>query len=93
MSSEKWEQLTLAQQLGNIGSAFARGVKSNNFDEALVLLDLTISDKRWTRRLKELTRLREVLCDQVLDTKNYQIETSTLNDYFLSFGVIARNAL
>lgn len=93
--------MSLAQQLGNVGSEFFRAVslqdkgdKENSvksFDETLNLLDLTISDRRWIVRLKELTRLREVICDRMLETKYYEIEPLALHQYFLAFGVAARN--
>ena len=72
--SEHWRQLTLMEQLGNIGSEVERVIswrRKNNdefvvkaFDRTLVLLDLTIADPRWHGgKLKELTRVREILCD------------------------------
>ena len=101
LAAGRWYELSLAEQLGNIGSEFYRATSlrqkgdaknsDKSFEETLSLLDLTISDKRWVSGLKELTRLREVICDQMVEAKIYDIRPSALHEYFLTFGVVARN--
>ena len=102
LASGRWYELTLAEQLGNVGSEYERSIraKSTNdqtrFDQAfarmLELLDLTIRDPRWkNHRLKELTRLREVLCDELWNEKQEYLQRNDLREYFLYFGILARN--
>ncbi|MBI4055627.1 MAG: hypothetical protein HY402_05805 [Elusimicrobia bacterium] len=57
---------------------------------ALELLDLSIRDGRWRRRLKELTRARELLCDAWLGGREYRTELEDLNRYFFHFALAAR---
>jgi len=93
MEAGRWHELTLPEQLGNIGSEFHRwtAVKSEkSFAETLDLLDLTISDIRWNNRLKELTRLREIICDVSMDSKFYDTSATALEKYLFSFALLAR---
>lgn len=99
LSEGKWSKLSLAEQLGNIGSEVDRALKWKNkdqakfqkaFERALELLDLTVQDSRWKNRLSEIVRAREVLCDALTGGKNYQSCPEDLNKYFLSFALLAR---
>jgi hypothetical protein len=56
----------------------------------LELLDLTIGDPRWKGRRKELTRVRELLCDAMLGGKEYGSDLGSLDRYFYPFAVAAR---
>lgn len=97
MTPEKWQKLSLEEQMGNIGSEFNRMVslnkkgdqKNKNRAETriLELIDLTISDKRWQARLSELTRMREMVCE--ISRKSNTSQASLLN-YFLHFALKAR---
>ncbi len=97
MIKEKWMKMSLAQQMGNIGSEFSRMISlkqkgdlknsQNSFDRTLGLLDLTISQ----RKSRELFRLREVICDLFLGKNTYKVSTKYLKDYFLFFALSARN--
>lgn len=95
----QWQNLTLAEQLGNIGSEISRAIKWKDGDQnlyrsaierALELFDLTIRDSRWQGRLKELARVREVLCDAVFGDNEYQTSLNNLNQYFYYFAFAAR---
>lgn len=95
----KWENLTLAEQLGNIGSDIHRAIRWQQTDltshnqaihRALELLDLTIQDARWKTRLKELIRTREVLGDAITGGKLYASSLQKLDDYFTHFAIAAR---
>ena len=99
MAEGKWFQMTLAFQLANVGSEVDRIIswrKKNNekyaenaFYRALDLLDLTISDKRWYGpKLKELCRLREVLCDSYLGGKEYRTPLEYFQKYFFQFALL-----
>ena len=76
LAAGRWFTFSIAAQLGNVGSEYERALRwkkqgardrfEHAFARMLELLDLTIADPRWkNHRLKELTRLREVLCDEL----------------------------
>lgn len=93
-----WRKLSLAQQLGNIGSDVARAARFENHDEqlfrdaverALELFDLTLEDPRWKGRLREIGRAREVFCDAVYGGKLYRSSLKDLTRYFDQFALAA----
>lgn len=93
MEAGRWHQLSLAEQMGNIGSAFHRWRNTRSeksFEELLNLTDLTIVDARWTTRLSELTRLREVVCDLNAGSQLYAVDPDILDNYFLPFAMLVR---
>ncbi len=99
LAAGRWFKLTLAEQLGNVGSEVSRmgNWKDKNqklylkaFERALELLDLTIADLRWKNGLKELTRARELLCDAMQGGKEYGTTFEDLNRYFFQFALAAR---
>ena len=93
MTEERWFQLSFAQQMGNIGSELARArncdekndllQRERSFDRAFELIDLTIADPRWTRKLNELTRFREVVADWFAKTQFYDVSPASLEEYCL----------
>lgn len=94
-----WHQRTLLEQLANVGSEVGRIRKwqgrnadlcEKAFVRALELLDLTISDPRWTGRRKKLTRARTFLCDAMDGGKEYGTTLQDLDRYFLAYAVAAR---
>src|SRR6185436_2038839 len=102
LAAGRWLELSLANQLGNVGSEYERALNwkqrgdRDHFESAfarlLELLDLTIADPRWrNHRLKELTRLREVICDELYNEVSEFIHPSDLRQYFLYFGILARS--
>lgn len=99
---ERWSKFTLMEQMGNIGSEVGRAAKaeqtdpehfSNSVKRALELFDLTLNDKRWLGRLREVGRVREVFCDAIFGDKQYQTNLSDLERYFMYFALAARVAL
>ena len=95
----KWQNLTLAEQLGNIGSEFGRVSNwqgrdqtkyQSSVDRLLELFDLTINDTRWRGRLKEICRLREILCSLLLADNRYRATIKEVERYFLHFAILAR---
>ena len=99
LASGKWFELSLAEQLANIGSEVGRTAKWQGKDEkifwgaverALDLFDLTLADSRWKGRLYEIARAREVFCDAVFGGKLYKSSLKNLEQYFLLFAFAAR---
>lgn len=99
ISAERWQKLSLAEQMGNIGSEVHRALLWRNKDtklffgaieRGLELLDLTIADGRRRKGLKELTRVREFLCEAVWGRTQYRISLEDLDKYFFQFALAAR---
>ncbi|MEK7227402.1 MAG: hypothetical protein AAB641_00740 [Patescibacteria group bacterium] len=98
ISRERWQNLTLAEQLGNIGSEVGRAATWQGKDEkyfwgavtrALELFDLTREDKRWRNRLMEINRAFETFADAVLGGNVYQSNLKDLEQYFMLFALHA----
>lgn len=98
LAEGRWFQLSLLEQLGNIGSEVSRAIRARGDEKrfesavfrALELFDLTIRDPRWRKRLKEITRSREVFCDAVYGGKEYGTSLEDLDVYFTQFAYAAR---
>lgn len=97
LAAGRWHAMTLAEQLGNVGSEYERAQLSRQdgnavrlqhaSDRFLELLDLTLSDPRWRgRRLRELARVREAACEEFFGQSSGQ----SLGRYFLEFATAAR---
>ncbi len=93
----KWGELSLAEQMGNIGSEVLRVSRSKDenifsgaVERALELFDLTLSDPRWRGRYREIARAREVFCDAVYGGKLYGSSLKDLVPYFDNFAFAAR---
>lgn len=100
LANGRWFQMSLADQLGNIGSEISRAGKQQNKDKnlfdktvarALELFDLTMQDKRWKGRLKEIGRAKDVFCDAVFDGKEYGSTFKNIQKYFDYFGIAANS--
>ena len=98
--STQWAEMPFAQQMANVGSEVFRAAKWKSkgktdrallaSDRALELLDFTIlSAQQSKRNLKELTRLREVLCDYFYGENDYGSTQENLNKYFHAFELKA----
>jgi len=99
LAAGRWQRLTLAEQLANVGSEVGRmrrwrdrdeRLMTGAFERALELLDLTLADPRWRARLREIARARELLCDAVAGGGDYGSTLEDLDRYFLAFAVAAR---
>jgi len=96
LAAGRWQTFSLAEQLANIGSEVERALnwlnKGNSeysrlaFYRALELLGLTIADPRHRHRLKEITRLREVLLDYFLGDNEFQSTEKQWRSYFYGFA-------
>jgi hypothetical protein len=102
LADGRWQTMTLTEQLANVGSEFerawswrAKGQKQlaeNATDRMLELLDLTITDPRWRGpKLRELTRLREAMCEEWF--KGGNSAPKDLSKYFLNFAMWARGGI
>ena len=98
LAEGRWFSYSLAEQLGHIGSEVNRAIRARGdakrFDGAVIraleLFDLTLSDPRWRKRLKEIARSREVFCDAAYGRLEYNTTLEDLNNYFFSFALAAR---
>ena len=90
--------MSLAEQLGNVGSEYSRARKwkekgnTEFFDKAfarlLELMDLTITDVRWHgARRRELSRVRGGVCEELTGS---QILGSGFTKYFDNMAIAAR---
>ena len=100
LSSGSWFKLTLAEQLGNIGSEVSRSANWQGKDEklfwgaverALELFDLTLADPNLKRRQREIARAREVFVDAVYGGEKYKSSIRDLVKYFDTFAIAARS--
>ncbi len=97
LAAGRWQRLSLLEQLANVGSeierALAWAAKDNPeysrmaLERGLELLDLTIADPRHRHRLKEMTRLREVLLDYFMGENQYGSTESSWRSYFHAYGL------
>jgi hypothetical protein len=90
----RWWTMSVAEQLGNIGSEISRSAKwrSRNpdtaraaFHRALDLFDLTLDDPRHRQspaRLREIARAREVVVDLFDGPNQYGSTFESLQRYF-----------
>lgn len=103
MTSGQWHQLSLCEQMGNIGSEVGRALKwrtkgyeaqtQHALDRALELFDLTLQDPRWKKqhgRLKEIARARENTTDFFYEKNQYHTTPEQLEKYFYYFAFVAR---
>src|SRR5262245_6370778 len=102
MAAGRWWELTLAEQLGSVGSEVSRTLRWRDrnpqiaeraMERALELMDLTLADPRHRRsipRLREIRRAREVLVDFVAGLNQYGSTDASLQRYFDAYAVAAR---
>ena len=101
MQDDRWIKMPLKMQMGNIGAEISRLThwkKKNNqknvdasWERALELIDLTVyglSKSEKPYRMKELLRLRELLCDYAGDYDLYNVSGDDLADYCTEYMLI-----
>lgn len=98
LTQERWNTLSIHQQLANVGTDVSRAIRWKNkgnleysqqaLDRALELLDLTIQDQKYKGRgaLRELLRTREALKDYFLGDNQYFTNDEIWHNYFLHFN-------
>lgn len=97
LAAGRWFELSLMEQLGNIGSDVERTINWRNrgemedswhaFERVLELIDLTIADKKNKGRLKEIVRAREMLVDYFMYDNQYNSTDEQWKNYFLDFAI------
>ncbi len=100
LASGRWQQLSLLEQLANIGSEVGRATRAQSLnneerlagalDRCLELFDLTLADDRWRGRRREIARAREVVCDFLVGDNEFSSTRESIDGYFLSFAIAAR---
>jgi hypothetical protein len=102
LAAGRWWSLSLAQQLGNVGSEISRAAgwstRSPERAEAalyraLELIDLTLEDPRHRQsvaRLREIARLREVVVDLFAGPNQYGSTAASLQKHLDAYAVAAR---
>ena len=103
MASGRWNELSLVEQMANIGSEVERALKwkaKNNeeyctkaFERALELFDLTLQSHKTAAQLKEIARAREVVVDFFFGDNYFRTSKEFLQSYFLQFAYAARRNL
>ena len=102
LASGRWNELSFFDQMANVGSEVERAIKWKDkasverarlaFERALELIDLTISDSKNLKRLRELTRAREALVDFFAGKNEYGSTDANWKRYFLGFNYASRSA-
>lgn len=102
LTHERWERLSLADQLANIGAEVARAARAKgrqddnrlqqHFDLALELFEFTLDDERWRDQRVEIGRAREIVCDFLAGDNEYESSSASLDAYFLPFSYLSLQA-
>jgi hypothetical protein len=102
LAAGRWWELSLAEQLGHVGSEVSRAIgwRSRNpevarraLHRALELLDLTLADPRLRQsraRLREIARSREVVVDFLAGSNEYGSTGASLQKYFDAYAAMVR---
>jgi len=100
LAAGKWQKLSLAMQMANIGSEVERTMKwekqgnreyaEKAFDRALELFDLTADDQKNKKRLKEILRARESWVDFFFGGNSLRATDDSWRKYFYPFNFKAR---
>ena len=100
LSLTRWSQLSLYEQMANIGSEVSRALnwqKKGKKDfcmkailRALELLDLSLRSVKTFPRIKELTRLRETIIDYFYCNNQFSSSEILWRKYFDHFNYFVR---
>ena len=100
LSNGRWAEMSLAEQMANIGSEVSRALNWQKkekkelsikaLNRALELLDMTISSITKYSKLKELFRLREALIDFFYGANEFASSELLWRKYFDHFAYLAR---
>ena len=100
LDQARWTKLSLAEQIGNIGSEFSRARSAeqrNDFEKrqaalerALDLIDLSLVGNFEPKRRKELARLRALSANCYVNGDEYETDLQELEEYTYPFALLAR---
>lgn len=100
LAQGRWFQLSLMEQMANVGSEVERMIKWRSkrnapyaqqaFERALELLDLTLQDPKHRTRYREVARTREALADFFAGINEFGSTDESWRKYFLEFTYAAR---
>jgi hypothetical protein len=99
MNQNRWQKLSLMEQMANIGAEVGRAINwkdkdkdmaRNAFYRALELFILTKTDPKNSKRLKEIGRSQEMFGDWFLDINQYQSTAEEWQRYFWQFNYAVR---
>jgi hypothetical protein len=103
LANGRWFELSLYEQMGNIGTEVGRALRAqkqndtvaleNATERTLELFDLTMADPRIITRLKEIARARECFVDALSENSEYKSSLEDLDKYFMQFAIAARLSL
>src|SRR3990172_6526119 len=92
LAAGRWFELSLVEQLANIGSDVHRTIQwkkkehldysQKAFERALELIDLTVADPKNRGRLREVLRVREALIDYFVYSNEYGSTDEVWEHYF-----------
>ena len=98
LTNGRWFELSLAQQLSNVGCDIDRAIRwrnrgdaemsQNACDRALELLQFTIADPKNKKKLRELTRVKECFLDYFMGDNQYSFTDEYWHKYFMYFNYI-----
>jgi hypothetical protein len=96
----RWSQLSLIEQMANIGSEVERAlnwrIKKNAdyarmaFERALELIDLTLENEKEYAHLHEIARMREAIVDYFFGINQFMSSEGSWRNYFLPFTYASR---
>lgn len=99
LASGRWFELSLVEQLANVGSDIERTIQwkkkgdlaysQRAFERVLELLDFTVADPKNKGRLKEILRVREALVDYFVFDNEYNSTDELWQKYFFNFNYAA----
>ncbi len=100
LASGRWKELSLSEQMANIGSEVSRALNWRNkgnaeycqkaVSRALELLDFSLDCAESFPRLKELARLREAVVDFFYGSNRFSSSDILWRKYFDHFNYAAR---
>lgn len=95
LANGRWHTLSLFEQMAHIGTEVERALNWQTkadpaaaqaaFYRALDLIDLSLGDPKYHGKYKELTRMREVVCDYFTNQRLYHSSPQSIRRYFEPF--------
>ena len=102
LASGRWKEMTLSEQMANIGSEVSRALnwRTKGNEEysrkaavrALELIDLSLECTESLPRLREVARTREAIVDYFFGENEFASSESLWRSYFDHFNYAARKA-